>query len=83
MATPAIRVAIGIADCLTPNESPCRCLGTCRASDRLDESCPSEFPAAPTIMISSRLRYEPANAAMASMDAADNSTPARLVNLSP
>jgi len=46
-ARPASRVAAGMADCLTPNDSPCRPAGTSRASDRFVAGCEAAFASPP------------------------------------
>jgi hypothetical protein len=76
-ATPASSVLTGMADCFTPNDSPCRRAGTCRARLVLLDSWPAAFAPAPRARIAIRLQSERAPIAMAASATAERAMPHR------
>jgi hypothetical protein len=82
-ASPASRVAIGIAACLIPKESPSRVAGTCRVSVRFDESWPSTLHHAQHSSMTTSAGNDRANAAIADIEHTVPSTAARLVGPAP
>jgi hypothetical protein len=74
-AMPASSVETGMAACFTPNDRPCRRVGTCWARLLLLASWPSAFAAAPSASTATRLHSDRAATATASSDAAASAMP--------